>query len=830
MVKPEGPIPAKIMIVGEAPGYDEERLGRPFQGVSGQELNRMLAEAGISRSECFVTNVCRVRPKDNDINHFIAKGRTRKSKDVTPQHIEFRGRFVLPPVIDGCNLLAKEISLVKPNVIVALGNTPLWALTGYSGITKWRGSMLHTDGFDITAKVIPTYHPAAILREWSWRAVALNDLRRASQYRGDQTNYPDPGWNFIIRPSFNQAVRTLRDILGILAEGPRRLSFDLETRAGHIACAGLSWTLQDAICIPFMCVESATGFWNAEQEGELIWLLYQVLTHPNAQVVGQNILYDSQYTWRHWHFVPNVKQDCMISQHSIFSDLPKSLAFQASMYCKYYVYWKDEGKNWAANMGEDQLWRYNCEDCVYTDEAGRTELDLVSKLGLDEVHRFQQALFWPVLQAMQRGVRIDLERRSQLISEVSAEVARREQFILDLLGHPLNPASPKQMHSLFYGDLNQPVIMTRAKKGIPPKPTLNDDALQTIALREPVLKPLINAIADIRTMGLLLSNFLTAELDDDQRMRCAYNIGGSAGGKSAPKTYRLSSSENAFGSGANLQTVPSEKSKSLGKAAARGATAGLGDPYSYPNIRSMFIPDTGYTFFDGDLDRADLQVVVREADDPMLKAALKQGVDIHLMNAYVLQNANVPDLSELVETHPKYADWRYPMKMLREFAKVFCHGTNYGGQPRTMAANTGWTVKEVERAQGIWFGAHPGIKRWHDRVKTQINKSRFIENRFGYRWYIFDRVDSIVPEAIAWVPQSTVSVVINRIWTKIYETLPEVQVLLQNHDALAGQYPSHLPDLPQKVLQCGRVTIPYEDPLEIPFSVKTSEVSWGDCK
>ena len=242
------------------------------------------------------------------------------------------------------------------------------------------------------------------------------------------------------------------------------------------------------------------------------------------------------------------------------------------------------------------------------------------------------------------------------------------------------------MHSLFYGDSAQKVIYTRPKKGEVAKPTLNDDALQQISRREPLLKPLINAISDIRTMGIFLSNFLTAPLDEDQRMRCAYNIGGSAGGKSAPKTYRLSSSENAFGSGTNLQVIPSEKSKSIGKAAARGSTAGLGDACSYPNIRSIFTPDPGYTLFDGDLDRADLQVVIAEAEDPMLKAAVAMGVDLHLMNAYVLQNKTVPDLSELVETHPKYPDWRRPMKLLREFAR--CSSM----EPTTAANHALWLL------------------------------------------------------------------------------------------------------------------------------------------
>jgi uracil-DNA glycosylase/DNA polymerase I-like protein with 3'-5' exonuclease and polymerase domains len=820
------------MLVGEAPGYDEERTGKPFQGVSGQELNRMLGEAGITRSECFVTNVCRQRPPDNNLDHFIAKAKT----NVTPHHVLYRGKWCLPPVIDGISLLDKEISMVKPNIIVALGNTALWALTGISSVTKWRGSMLYTSEIGgRPTKCIPTFHPAAVLRQWSWRAACVHDLRRAAAYRVDQP-YPKPSWRFIVRPDFETVRRILVSLLdrlnGTFARPAERLrlSFDLETRCGHIACAGISWTLEDALCIPFMCVESRDGYWNADHEGEIVWLLKEILTNSNAQVVGQNILYDSQYTYRHWHFVPNVSQDCMISQHAIFSDLPKSLAFQASMYSRYYVYWKDEGKNWDKSLGEEQLWYYNCEDCVYTDEVGQVELGLVAKMGLKAVHSFQQAMFWPVLQAMQRGVRIDLKRRDQLVKEVTFEIDRRRQFILDLLGHPLNPASPKQMHSLFYEDLKQPVIMTRAAKGVPGHATLNDDALQQIAIREPLLRPLVNAIADIRTMGIFLSNFLTAELDEDGRMRCAYNIGGSASGKSAPKTYRLSSSENAFGTGTNLQNVPSEKSSSIGRAAARGATAGLGDPYAYPNIRSMFVPDTGYTFFDGDLDRADLQVVCWEADDKMLKTALHLGVDIHTLNAYVLQNKSVPPLEELVETHPKYPDWQGPVKLLREFSKKFCHASNYGGRPPTISKAIGWPVAEVERAQKIWFGAHPGIEKWHLRVKAQISRHRFVENRFGYRWYIFDRVESIIPEAIAWVPQSTVSVVINKIWERIYRELPEVQVLLQVHDSLCGQFPTHMPELSTRIQDLGRVEVPYEDTLVIPFSVKTSPLSWGDCK
>src|SRR6202522_1904592 len=210
--RPEGPIPSRIMLVGEAPGYEEEQKGLPFQGASGQELNRMLGEAGITRNECFITNVCRVRPANNDLSHFIAKAK----KDVTDKHVSLKGRMVLPPVAQGVDLLREEISLVKPNIIVALGATPLWALTGpVRPITKWRGSMLYSDSDMGTTKVIPTLHPAYVLRDWSSRAVAVNDLRRAAKFRAD-IPYPKPNWRFIIRPDFQTTTRCLTEILRIL--------------------------------------------------------------------------------------------------------------------------------------------------------------------------------------------------------------------------------------------------------------------------------------------------------------------------------------------------------------------------------------------------------------------------------------------------------------------------------------------------------------------------------------------------------------------------------------------------------------------------------------
>ena len=252
--------------------------------------------------------------------------------------------------------------------------------------------------------------------------------------------------------------------------------------------------------------------------------------------------------------------------------------------------------------------------------------------------------------------------------------------------------------------------------------------------------------------------------------------------------------------------------------------------FTLPNIRSMYGPDPGFTFFDMDLDRADLQVVVWESREPDWMAAMRSGVDMHLLNAFIIDRKEPPPYEELVESHPKYVGHRAPLKHAREFAKVFCHATNYGGGAKTVASHTGRTIHEIDLAQKYWFSAHPGIAKWHTRTEEQIRRHRFVENRWGYRWYIFDRLDALLPEALAWVPQSTVGILINKIWIRFYDLLPEVQVLLQVHDSLAGQFPTHrkvflLPSM----LDASRISIPYEDPLIIPTGIKISEVSWGDC-
>jgi DNA polymerase len=532
-----GPSSADIFICGEAPGSSEEQRGQPFVGSSGIELTRMLVEAGINREVCFVTNVCKYRPPSNDIsNWFMTKTQAKKLNIY-----ELNGRYPNEQILEGVRELHHELTLVQPKVIIALGDTALWALCGYSGISKWRGSELSHNGIP----VIPTYHPAAILRQWSWRFIAVQDLRRAND--AIRTGLLDPKVNFTIRPNFAETIACIDRLTTEAQTGEAlRLAVDIETRGGHIACLGLAWSGEDALCIPLMQIgQGHTSYWCIEEEIQIVWALRALLTHPRVAVVGQNWLYDMQYIAKHWGFIPWPHLDTMIAHHVAFAGLPKGLDFLASLYNEHYTYWKDEGKTWdPRHTDEEQLWVYNCKDCIATFEASLHIEKTISDLGLQEPLTFQMAMVRPVLKAMLRGVLTSSKRRSDISRQLLEAMIDRENFINYIVGEPVNVRSTPQMKKLFYTRLGvTPTLHKKTKK-----PTLAKGALGDLRKKsDPIIHPLIDAIIEYRRAGTFNSVAMT-KIDADNRIRCSYNIAGT-------ETYRLSSSEDAFGFGTNLQNI-----------------------------------------------------------------------------------------------------------------------------------------------------------------------------------------------------------------------------------------------------------------------------------
>lgn len=463
---------------------------------------------------------------------------------------------------------------------------------------------------------------------------------------------------------------------------------------------------------------------------------------------------------------------------------------------------------------DTQLWEYNCRDACYTWEVWHEIQSTQAERGVTENFLFQQSLFFPVLRMMNRGVRVDSPLKIALRRDLQ-EAARDRQDKLDYVcGHPLNPKSSVQLKKFFYEDLKLSGI--RSFDG--DKLTLNSAALATLATRYPVLTSVFQTIAELRSIGVFLSTFIDAKPDSDGRMRCSFSIAG-------PTTFRFSSSENAFGSGMNLQNIPvAEKQK----------VKGGGEYVKLPNIRKLFIPDPGYTFFDMDLDRADLQVVVWEADDADLKKALSLNLDMHCVNACDIFDIKGIPYEELREDHPNYRDHRGRIgEAPRNKAKMGVHATNYGVGDYKLAVSLGITQREAGIFRARWFGAHPGIKNWHLRTEESGLKRGYITNPFGAKFHILGRFD--LPECLAWQPQSTVARVINTALINIdaaeQRGETSIQLLLQVHDSLAGQFLTSRHDEEVETLKrLARVEIPYPEPLVIPVGINTSTQSWGHTK
>lgn len=236
-----------------------------------------------------------------------------------------------------------------------------------------------------------------------------------------------------------------------------------------------------------------------------------------------------------------------------------------------------------------------------------------------------------------------------------------------------------------------------------------------------------------------------------------------------------------------------------------------------PNVRKIFVPSPDHVMADADLSGADARVVAWEAQDEDLMAAFDAGLKVHAVNAQAMFGSRAgPDGKK----EPFYSQ-----------CKAGVHATNYGGSAWALARNIGWTVHESEQFQKRWFDLHPGIKEWHRRIDMELAQSRTVYNKFGYRYIFFDRIERALPEALAWIPQSTVA--INTILGSlaVNDNIPQVKLLLQVHDSVVMEWPKvwDTEENRRRVKETLTVVTPYDPPLIIPWDMKTSESSWGEA-
>jgi DNA polymerase-1 len=774
----EGPRDAKIVILGDAPGLNEVKQGRPFVGYSGELLDRMLERSGISRREVFLTNICHHQPPGGQFKWF-------SSKD---------GQVHL---MRGLLQLKKDLVEIKPNIVTALGAEPLRVMTKKAGINNWRGSILEST-FVPGLKTVGTYHPSQVMRLYDYKAVAEFDLRRVAE----ESTYPE-----IIRPKreliLDPAVELLDGLVLELLQA-EWLGVDIEcVEDGHgrwrLSCVGFSDTAERAVTIP--CDHPLK-----------IHAIRTLLASPVRKVM-QNGTFDTTVLRDEGYEVNNFAWDTMLGHHALYAEcargedelsnhtktkrtaaFAKGLAFQTSLYTREPRY-KDDGKIWKKTNDLQMFWRYNALDAVVTREIRDVQEKELREMGNLGVLRHSMSLVEPLMSMTRHGIKVDIPKRDAIRAKITGELDNLQSFLDKSAGQSINASSP-DVKWLVYDKLGLPKQYKKRPNGTQTV-TADEDALIKLSAKHP--NPLLMTILKIRQRRKLIETYLDVAIDSDGRMRCSFDITGTRSG-------RLSSRASIYGSGTNLQNIPE-------------------------NLREMFIADPGMVFIYRDFSQAEARVVAALANDRyLLELFADPSRDIHKETAAKIFGIPLDQVTDVQ---------RYLGKKVRHAVNYGMDARRFVEVVNKDAEETGITITESlarKVIDGFWL-LHPNHKSvYWATVDKELRYSRTLTTPFGRKRTFFSRMDDkLSREGYSYIPQSTIGWLCNEAVANIYERVQisradlRAQLMLQVHDSILVQCPKeHVREVNDLMTEC--MTIPFEcngHQILIPTDSKVG-YNWGN--
>lgn len=437
---------------------------------------------------------------------------------------------------------------------------------------------------------------------------------------------------------------------------------------------------------------------------------------------------------------------------------------------------------------------YNGLDCCVTAEILEVLLPQLDN-HTSATYAFSRALQGPVLEMQLRGILVDEARRVAVIDEYYEKIDRLEQqleqIVLDGVGMPtFSWRSNKDLQALFYDHLGIPIIR---KQG---QPTCDHKALEKMQLYL-VARPIVNHLLVMRELQKKI-DFLKTGVDPDGRIRTSYNISGTS-------TGRFSSSYSEYGTGGNLQNVEE-------------------------SLRSVFISDSGWKFAKFDAKSGE-SYIVGAIEGNLFKDwryldAVESG-DVHTAVARICW----PNLGwtgnlkrdKAIAERPYYRHYSY-----RFMCKKLGHGSNYGGQPATLAMQTNLPESVVIGFQPKYFKAFPAHIRWQAWTDDTLRRFGFLITLTGRkRWFFGRRNDAAtLREAIAYDPQGSLADIVNRAMLRIWRQRPCL-IMMQDHDALTFMYREEtedevIPRLQQLLVE--EIPLQQGRPLAIPYDCK---VGWN---
>jgi uracil-DNA glycosylase family 4 len=755
-----GPTGANFVILGDAPTYEDTVAGRPFCGAAGRELDRLLKDAGIHRNECWLTNV---------VKYSVPANLERKK---LPFHVRARNHGI--DVEQQLEELRVELNEIKPNCILALGSTSLWALSGKLKIAQHRGSLLRGMGY----KFVPTYNPAHLLPGvkggevkgyWN-RQVIVFDMKRAwSERESPLLDIP----NRVLQICQNSGE--LHQFLEMYRHR-NKMSVDIEA-GGHClpVCIGLSLSKTHGMTVPLWNMDKLSTI--PDSDLVTIWqMLAKVLWEKD--IVGQNFNYDRDKIRRLGFTIRKIHSDTMLKAFAINPELPKGLAFTTSLYTREPFY-KDEGM-YEGDI-KDLLLGCARDSCVTLeiDEAMDADLD---ELGVRKFYEnFLMSLPDFYLEIENNGFRIDEDKRSELIAKYIEWDERLGYEMFQIAGIDVNVSSPLQVHGLLFDHWKLPYRHGTGEEEL--TSLLN---LQSAGVRNQGHRDWIEKCLERRRVKKTLSTYLFAIPDYDKRMRTTcymcLETGRTSTGQQDPPIRPY---VDMVGKGKkDDMRVMGTAFQVFTKHGEIGA-----------DVRGMYIPDEGEIFVQLDSSQAEARVVFNLATDEQALKDIDEH-DYHALTASWFFGGVEDDYSK------KVLGYESPIRFA---GKTLRHAGHLGAGKRRAATELNTqarkykipiTVTEAiaDRALKIFHAKQPKIQRiFHAQVIESLKSTRRLiaplpwgidAERGGVRIFYERWGDDLFREAMAYIPQRAVTDNTKAAGIRIKQQLPEAKIILEAHDAL----------------------------------------------
>lgn len=757
-VPPSGPTDAKLAFVGEQPGYEEIRgtPPRPFIGQSGRLLDDCLQMTKIPRSQIYITNV--IKDLDAPINQYIDIDYSKGKFAITPNGQQY------------IKELGEELRSLNLNCIVAFGNIPLLALCNRLGITKWRGSVIESELVP-GVKVIPTFHPATVLPpkfNYLNKPLICEDLLRAKSEAESKELHRTPR-KIYISPSFEESKSILDHTYEVGLRG-QTIAIDIEVINGEVDCFSVGWAVDQAACIPFR--HQGGDYFTPDQELEIMLLLARILQDERISKVGANFIFDTQFLFHKYGIIPRGPIHCtQIAQKIAFPDFPAGLDFVTSMHTDI-PYYKADGKKWMKMQAGswNQWWNYSGMDSIVPVEAFPKQQEVLAKQENLPTYERQRKLIEPLLYMGERGIKVDVQGMLAYQKDQQSQLDDLAGQLNEIVGHPINYNSPKQLGDYFYRECGIKPYLNRKTH----KESTDVNALKRIFRLNTKGSQAARLMLDIRGLSKRISTYLDlGKVDSDGRYRSSYKPVGA-------ETGRLSSGETIFGTGGNQQNWPHD-------------------------LLRFFVFDEGYIGYSFDLSQIENRIVAYVGGVIPQIEAFESGIDLHRLTASVILDKPYDQIS----SEDGSSDLGDGRQSERYWGKKGNHAINYDVGYKTFAL-----VNEMQEGEAKYIieklhRGYPQIRGgYHIVIQNMLKKNRMVTNLFGRnrlflgpiftdRFTPSSMCDDTFRQAYAHMAQSTCADKMNEQAVEfVYynqHLFRQVELLAQIHDSIVFQIPLSLP-------------------------------------